>query len=104
MSNVIGSKISSARFTFSKKTNMFVADMSEVSHGGYNILSQLYNDAADQGFVMISHKTHAAVEFYLDHTEREADGDVRFWLFKPTANAVRKNPQLAGTKVMIVNT
>ncbi|WP_407303456.1 hypothetical protein [Acinetobacter sp.] len=104
MSNVIGSKISSARFTYTKRTNSFVTDMSEISHSGADPLGQLYDDAADQGFVMISHKTHEAVEFYLDHTEREADGDIRYWLFKPTAAAVRKNPKLADAKVMIVNT
>jgi hypothetical protein len=104
MSRTIGTQISSAKFTYSKKSKSFVADMSEISHGGYNPLGRLYDDEGTQGFVMISHKTHATVEFFLDHTEREADGDIRFWLFKPTQQAVEYNSDLKGVKVMIVNT
>ena len=102
-SNVIGSRISSKRFSWNPATKEFTAEMSEVSHGGLNPLGQLYNDAADQGFVMVSDKTGKPVQFFLHDTQRDADHDVKFWEFHPIMSAVFYNPQLQGVKVIIFN-
>ena len=74
-----------------------------IQHGGVNLFAQLYNDDADQGFVMISDKTGQAVDFCLSDTQRDADGDVKFWQYTPSTRAVHYNARLAGIKVIVLN-
>lgn len=101
-SNAIGHRASTKQFTYNKESKTFVCDMSELQHGGINPLGQLYGDACDQGFVLVSEKTGSEVAFYLHHTEREADGDLRYWLFKAAAHRAFE-PATSELKVMIVN-
>lgn len=48
-----------------------------------NFFGQIWDDAADVGFVVKSHVTGKEVVFYLDTVERDADNDIRWWTFKP---------------------
>lgn len=102
-SQAIGNRIPSNVFDFTGKNGTFSSDMSEVSHAGFDPLEQLYVDEGTKGFVMVSAKTGAEVEFVLYHTERE-EGDTRFWYFKPSASSIAKNPKLTFTKAVIYNT
>ena len=101
--SIIGHHVNSTRFDFNRKTGEFVAEISMIQHGGINLFAQLYNDAADQGFVMISAQTQQAVDFYLSDTQRDDEGDVKFWEFTPSTRAVRCNDRLAGVKVIVLN-
>lgn len=47
-----------------------------------NIFGQLYDDAADQGFVMVSQRTGKEMPFCLEETSRNGDGDVEYWKFR----------------------
>lgn len=101
--NVIGSNILSRRFDYISASKTFMAEISELSHGGVDPLGQLYNDACDQGFVMISDKTGSEVEFYLHDTQRDTEGDVIAWDFRPSANAIHYNFNLQNVKAIILN-
>jgi len=106
-SQAIGNRIPSNVFDFTGVNGTFSVDMSEVSHAGFDPLKMLsYPDGAafGKGFVMESSKTGAEVEFVLYHTDREADNDVRFWYFKPTAQSIAKNAKLTFIKAIIYNT
>ena len=101
--NVIGSNILSRCFDYISASKTFMAEISELSHGGVDPLGQLYNDACDQGFVMISDKTGSEVEFYLHNIQRDAEGDIIAWDFRPSTNAIRHNSNLQNVKVIILN-
>lgn len=101
MRNVIGSQISTTKFTWVPKTREFIAEISDL-HGS-NPLGALYNDACDAGFVLVSQKTNLAIPFYLRETQRDADHDVKFWEFHPCNEAVRQNPSFEDVTVIILN-
>ena len=101
--NIIGSKVSSRHFDFNCNTSEFVAEISMLQHGGINVLGQLYNDAYDTGFVMVSEKTGKEVEFTLCEVLRDSDHDVRFWSFKPTQRARHFNPALQNVTAIVLN-
>ena len=101
--NTIGSKVSSRHFDFNVATNEFVAEMSMLDHGGIRVLGQLYADAADTGFVMVSARTGKEVEFVLKEEVRDADRDIRYWEFQPTHQAQFYNPELRGVRVIVLN-
>jgi hypothetical protein len=89
---------------FHADTNTFSSEMSMLEASGGRPLSRYYDDACDAGFLLVSHKTSVAAGYTLDTEHRNRDNDITHWTFKPTAEAVRKNPQLAGTSVVIWNT
>jgi hypothetical protein len=101
--NVIGSSVLSNRFDYVSAWKTFIAEISELSHGGVDPLGQLYNDSCDQGFVMISSKTGSEVEFYLHETQRDGEGEIGAWEFRATANAIHHNFNLQNVKVIILN-
>ena len=103
-SQAIANRISSLKFSFGSKTNTLFADVSELSHAGYNILDQLWADEGTEGFVMVSHRTDDEVPFVLDTTVREADGDIRAWRFVPHMHAISQNQRLRGVSVIVYNT
>ena len=103
-SQAIGNRIQSSNFDMGSARKCFTAEISMLSHQGLNPTDQLYYDADDQGFVMVSSKTQNEAEFFLYHTEREADNDIRAWLFKPTEFTLQRHKQLAGISVIIYNT
>jgi hypothetical protein len=80
-SMIIGSKISSKHFTYDKEANAMISDISSLGRGV--AFSRLYDDACDEGFVMVSTKTWQGIAFYLDDEIRNIDGDVECWVFKP---------------------
>lgn len=100
----IGSRITSSAFGYNKSAKRFSADMSEICQGGIDPLDQLYHDESTKGFVMVSAKTGDQAEFWLYHTEREADGDLRYWVFKPSAMTCIRNKDMANVTVTIFNT
>jgi hypothetical protein len=73
---------------FQQRTNkVLCAEISELGVGG--IPSTIY--IGGQAFV------HT-------HTDKDASGeDVMGWNFKPTMGAVAEHPELAGTRVLIIN-
>jgi hypothetical protein len=54
-------------------------EASTLSRGG-TLMSRVWNDACDLGFILVSHRTLRAVLFILDK-KMEKDGEVVGWLF-----------------------
>lgn len=81
MNNTIGQEISSNHFDY--EDGVFTQDISLLSYHNLNIFGNLYNDAADAGFVMVSAKTGRKVEFYLAETVENEDHEVEMWVFHP---------------------
>lgn len=55
---------------------------SEASTCGFSGCQKLYNDAADVGIYIQSHKTNAVQAFVLNDVIVEDEGDVLAWKFK----------------------
>lgn len=71
------SPISSTRFNF--KGHTFIAEASELRNF---CLGQVYDDACDLGFTIISAKTGKGAVFVENDPEKDAEGDVLAWNFK----------------------
>lgn len=101
---VVGQRVRSSEFTWNAATRAFVTDASDYGHQA-RLFARLYADACDVGFVLVSARTGEEAPFYLDEsaTERDGDGDVQSWTFRPIDAAVRRNPGLRGVVVRVFN-
>lgn len=91
-----GTWIMSNRFMYSKQSERtFIAEASELE--GLNFMSQIYYDACDVGFNMMSSKTGKLVKFYLTDTEYN-NGDIVCWNFKLCPEYVK----IAGGDIKVV--
>jgi hypothetical protein len=103
-SQAIGTRISTKQFDFGPNTMTFFTYIAELSAEHLDPLDRLWADEGTKGFVLVSHKTGDEYPFQLDHTEREADGDVRAWRFVPHPHAIAQNKYMSGISVVIYNT
>ena len=73
-----------ARFTYDRDRQSLVAIASDFGplRDGLWWLNRMYDDAADAGIAIRSHKTGKVERFYLERTE-ERDGDLMAWHFRP---------------------
>lgn len=56
------------------------------------------------GLTLTSAKTGVSVDYYLDYTRTdEGEGEIQFWLLKPTPESVRRVPSSTGTLIRLYN-
>ncbi len=94
-----GVAIDSNRFTYTE--GKFVTEASDLSDK--ELYQQIYPDSADAGFPMRSVKTGARVWFGYSKEEKDREGDVTYWEFKPIPEDVRRFPQLRNVSVLVFN-
>lgn len=97
--------VNSNQFSYNKEKNSFVTEMSSLCRLAeeVNIFNQIYPDAADQGFTMISERTGTEAKFVVKLYEHDSEGEFVAWHLVPTAETVRKNPRLRCSTVIIFN-
>lgn len=99
---------SSNQFFFDKQTKLFTTDMSMLDNGRtVQVFHKVYQDAIDQGFIMVSHHTGKEITFVIDKIDggdEEHDGEIMGWNLVPTAESIRKIPACKGMRVLIINT
>jgi len=71
-------------FHYDKEFNEFSQEASSL-RGTVAIMGQLYDDAADVGFVLVSHHTGQEVPFYLASVDKSEEGEIQCWNFKSTS-------------------
>jgi len=76
--------------------------IAEASNLTGRLIGQMYDDACDIGMAMYSEKTGKQSEWTLVKTDEDNE-DVYGWNFAPTAESIRKFPNLAGWSVLIIN-
>lgn len=86
------SPISSDLFCF--KNNTFIAEASDLQD---TVLGQVYDDACDEGFTIISKKTGKPAVFAMNEIKRDREGDLVSWEF------VCVTPGLKALKAVIFN-
>lgn len=77
-------ELDGARFTYAKGVlSAFESDLRNAPFDGhYRWLRPIYNDAADIGIAIRSHRTGKVERFYLTETETR-EGDILAWHFAP---------------------
>jgi len=71
---------STSLFTWDSESSTFVIEASSLPRPMCN---QVWDDAADLGFNLISEKTGDAIEVFLMKELKDAEGDVLYWQFEP---------------------
>jgi len=103
MADIANTQFESKQFDWHADTQTFVEEISTLSQGGkVRVFSQVYDDACDEGFVMISSKTGQRVVYVVDGHDMN-DGDIMGWKLIPTRDSIRRVPSCKGTKVLIIN-
>lgn len=64
-----------------------------------NGFGRVYDDACDEGLTLIG-ETGRSVVFVIDHTSRDAEGEVTGWTLRP---AVRLTPGFRGVTLILFN-
>ena len=92
--------VSTRQFSWHGQEFEYVGEMSSTNGFG-----QVYDDACDEGLTLVSARTGQEVVFVVDHVERDADGDVRFWLLRPVGRSERplNQPTIFQTKIRLFN-
>lgn len=93
-------QVSSKNFEWFPAKKLFIAEMSELPDGFR--FAQVYPDACDAGFTMLSAASGEEITFVMSSTDRDG-GEVAGWRFIPTAKSVRQFPRCSGLSVLIIN-
>lgn len=97
--------ISTDQFTVSKPNKTLITEISSINEK--HTFIRLYPDACDIGFELISHVTGRSSKWYEDHyvyqDEGTEDQELAATVFLPTEDTLRKEPQLLGWSVHILN-
>ena len=100
---IICSVTHSGEFFFvDRKNKKMVAEASMLGCVTGNMYSQIYDEACDVGFKILSPKTGNAPIFYLVETKK-VNGEIVSWEFAPSNDSIKKFPQLQGYCVSILN-
>lgn len=91
-------------FSYTPESKMFVSEASTLTLGKHLLDGQVYNDAADAGFNLVSERTGRTIRFYFSHDERDADGDVTVSIYKPDQRDAARFALDLGTTVHVLNT
>jgi hypothetical protein len=73
--------LSTRDFSFHAATNCFVTEASDFKD---KYFGQVYDDAADEGFVLVSHVTGDSVVCALHHVDTRED-EIQGWIYKVVA-------------------
>lgn len=93
---LIGSIVSAKSFTWFKGCGS--AEISDFNGSGANFFGQLYDDACDQGFRCVGKDGHI-IPFYLEYTQKDDEGDIQAWVFRPVPMGLRE----AGIRINLFN-
>lgn len=91
---------STDEFTWDHENRVFTAKVSELPRFEPE---QVYPDALDDGICLKSEKTQRLAWFALVERAVNRENELTHWVFKPTEEAVRANPGLKGTRVLVFN-
>ena len=90
--------VASSKFTWSKGTQSFIAEASDLGYrAGQSPFGQVYDDAIDEGLTLVSSKYPGKeIVFVVDKTDIR-DGDILAWHLIPANLAERKTVKFGVT-------
>ena len=77
---IIASKIDSDYFFYDKEDVLFHQEASSLPEH-FNPVSQIWNDSADSGFVMVGQKTGKELIFFEKSEIRNSENEITHWQF-----------------------
>jgi hypothetical protein len=92
--------VSTDKFHYHPEDRLFTQEISSL--GKDFRFGQVYDDACDEGFVLISKKTEKEIILYVDRHDMNDDEIVGWWL-KPTSESIKKVPEAQGIRVLVIN-
>lgn len=101
--NIVAKEIPMTIFNYHKDDETFSQEISTLQGNGFDPFSQVYEDACDEGFTMVSEQTGRKVTFYLDDVGRDGEREITRWSYMPTPESVRQIPGIENLKVIIFN-
>ena len=98
-------KHSTRIMSYNTASKMFVVERSMLDQGGQlPIDCQVYDDACDAGFTLISHITGCEVIFTFKEYLRDDEGEAYAAVYSIDTKSARRYPALAGATVHVLNT
>jgi hypothetical protein len=86
------------------ETGNHCIEASELTEGSIRPLTgQVFDDAIDTGFILVSKTTGKEVLFIKWDELRDNDGDVMKWEFRPMADNGKLDPDIAAMKLIVLN-
>jgi len=70
-------KINTCQFSYNPQTRQFTTEISDL--GPRFVFKSVYKDAADEGLTLVSKRTGREVTYVVNHTEFDAEGDLKWW-------------------------
>lgn len=77
-------RVRTQAFTWVPQESLFVTEDSNLPRP-----SRVFDDACDVGYTFVSERTGRALVIVQDHTERDADGDILWWTYRPLSRELR---------------
>ena len=104
MADIANTSFSSSDFDYNRETKTFVQEISSLSQGSTKqVFSQVYDDACDEGFRIVSKVTGKSVVYVVDGHDYNADNEIQGWRLIPTRDSIRRVPECKGTHVLVIN-
>lgn len=96
-------QVDSDIFTHSSSQQRLVAEISDLR--GIDVFSPLYDDACDAGFALRNPRTGNITRWALLQEVRDGtpDNEIQVWIFAPAPETVRKQPELKGYELHLLN-
>lgn len=93
-------RYSSEGISHNSQRGLLVCEASDI---GLKRLEPLYDDAADVGLALINPRTGNVTRWSLLEEIRDQEHELLGWMLAPTPETVRKQPELKGYQLNIVN-
>lgn len=94
---------SSQSLDCSLQQRILTGEASELGLRPGQAFDQLYDDACDVGLVLQNPRTGNQTRWALSNTDKDGEGDVRFWELVPCPETLRKQPELQGFVLRLFN-
>jgi hypothetical protein len=104
MADICNVRHSSDLFTVYKDRQelaTYRSDLEANTDGG--IFAQVYDDACDEGFVIVSAKSGKEAVFAHEDSIVDGEGEILADVYIPTRDTVRRLPHLKGWKAVLLN-
>jgi hypothetical protein len=104
MAVIVSSVFRTAQFDFDKKSKLFTQEISTLCQGQRRlpVFTQIYDDACDIGLKLISDHTGKEIVFVVAGEDTDGE-DIHGWRLEPTTESIRKVPECANLKMLIIN-
>lgn len=83
-------RVSTADMTYCRDHHTIWCDMSDL--GPAFRFGQVWDDAADEGLTLVSHRTDHAVVYAVHEYRTDSEGDLVAWILKPAKVPGRRDP------------